>query len=257
MIVAVWTVTLAGPGSAAVPTNIPPVGNLLPIISGEFSPKALPKYEPAPIAMGLSGKVEALNGARLPALKEIDLDVDRNVSIDARGLPVCWFSVESPPMSERCRSSLVGTGAMETQVEFPEQKPIDLKSKLLVYNGGVNGGTTTIYAHAYLASPINDAIVMKIKVSKEHKGRFGTKWTFAIPKIAGGFGSTKEFSLTIHREFAYKGKRRSYLLGKCPDGHLNAHAMSVFSDGSAQADQFVRACTPTARTLSYNPPPRA
>jgi hypothetical protein len=243
MIAAVLAVMHAGLGSAAVPTTIP-IGWQLPIINGGFSPKALPKHEPAPVAMGLSGKVETLSGSRPPPLKEIDLDVDRNVSVNAKGLPVCRFSVEEPP-SRGCHPAIVGKGTMEVEVEFPEQKPIDVKSTLLAFNGGVKEGLPTIYLYACFGPPINSAIVITAKVSKERRGRFGAKWVFTIPKIAGGYGSTKAFSLTIHREFAYKGKRRSYLLAKCPDGHLNLRATSVLSDGSAQADQIVRACTAT------------
>jgi hypothetical protein len=153
--------------------------------------------------------------------------------------------VEGPPLPERCGPSLLGKGTIRAEIEFPEAEPVEVKSALLAFNQGIRDGRTTIMVYAHLGPPVSGSIVATVKVSKENKGRFGTKWAFAIPKIAGGYGSITEFNLTIHREFAYKEKRRSYLLAKCPDGHLNAHATSVFSDGSEQADQFVRACTPT------------
>jgi hypothetical protein len=46
----------------------------------------------------------------------------------------------------------------------------------------------------------------------------------------------KEFDLTFDRP--------GYLLAKCHDGHLNAHATAVFSDRSKLAGSFVWPCTP-------------
>ena len=65
-----------------------------------------------------------------------------------------------------------------------------------------------------------------------------------VPKIAGGYGSPISFSLTVGRTFTYKGKKQSYLLAKCPDGHLNAKGVGVFSDGTRLAGSLVRSCTP-------------
>ena len=45
-----------------------------------------------------------------------------------------------------------------------------------------------------------------VKISKIHNGRYGTKSVATIPKIAGGYGSVKEFALTFDRGFTYKNK---------------------------------------------------
>ena len=229
--------------SADEPTIVQ-VGGPLPIINGGFSPTALPRNKLAHIAMDLSSKVETPEGTHPPALHEVILELDKNVAVGAKGLPRCPRRVEEEEGEERCRPALVGRGTMEVEVEFPEQKPFIAKSKLLAFNGGVKGGVTTIFTHAYLSAPVSAAVVTTIEVSKVHNGRYGTNWVETFPKIAGGYGSITSFSLTVDRQFTYRGKRRSYLLAKCPDGHLNAHATSIFSDGSEQPDSFVRPCTP-------------
>jgi hypothetical protein len=38
------------------------------------------------------------------------------------------------------------------------------------------------------------------------------------------------------------GEEKSYLIARCPDGHLDARATSVFDNGYVQADSFVRSC---------------
>jgi hypothetical protein len=83
-----------------------------------------------------------------------------------------------------------------------------------------------------------------VKVSKVKNGRYGTKSVAKIPVIAGGAGSPIFFELNVDRKFTYKGKKQSYLLAKCPDGHLNAKGTGVFSDGTRLAGSVVRSCTP-------------
>ena len=107
-----------------------------------------------------------------------------------------------------------------------------LHSKLLAFNGGTKGGTTTIYIHAFLTTPVTAAVVTTVKISKEHKGRYGTHSIATIPKIAGYAGSVTAFNLTFQKKlFAYKGKKHGYLLAKCADGHFVAQAEASFHDG--------------------------
>jgi hypothetical protein len=230
------------------PPTIIKVGNLVLELNGGFSPTALPKNKLAPISLSVSGKINTADGTHPPALKEVIVETDKNGTINAKGLPVCTSgklqAQDTAHAEKACPTAIVGKGTTDVEVEFPEQKPFIAHSKLLAFNGGVKGGTTTIFIHAFLTSPVSAAVVTTVKVSKVHNGRFGTKSVATIPKIAGGSGSVKAFSLTFNRKFTYKGKKQSYLLAKCPDGHLNAHATSIFADGTKLVGDFVRACTP-------------
>lgn len=230
---------LTGLAGAEKPTIVK-LGNLELTLNGGFSPKALPKNKLASITLNVSGKIRTLDGTHLPALKEAIVDTDKNGTINAKGVPVCTSGKLQAQTSDNalkvCKKALVGKGTTTAEVEFSEQKPIDVNSKLLAFNGGVKGGTTTIFIHAFFSNPVNGAIVTTVKVSKRRSGRFGTRSIATIPKIAGGFGSVKSFSLTINRP--------GYLMAKCPDGHLNAKATSVFTDGSTLTGSFVRSCTP-------------
>lgn len=230
------------------PPTIIKAGNLVIEVNGGFSPTALPKNKLSPITLSIEGKVSTVDGKHPPALKEVILETDKNGTVNAKGLPVCTAgklnAQDTTHARKACPTSIVGTGKTDVEVEFPEQKPFIAHSELLAFNGGVSGGKTTIFIHAYLTAPVSAAVVTTVKISKVHNGRFGTKSIASVPKIAGGYGSVKDFKLTFHRTFTYKGKQQSYLLAKCPDGHLNAHATSVFSDGTKLVGDFVRACTP-------------
>ncbi len=224
------------------------VGNLELTANGSFSPTTLPKNKLAPITLNVSGKIRTLNGEHPPAVKEVVIETDKNGAINAKGLATCTSGKLQAQTTDKakaiCKASLIGEGTTTVEIAFPEQKPFPIKSKLLAFNGGVSGGKTTVFLHAYLSSPVSAAVVTAVKVTKIHKGRYGLKTVASVPKIAGGYGSPVSFSLRVGRNFTYKGKKQSYLLAKCPDGHLNAKGMGVFSDGTKLFGSLIRSCTP-------------
>ncbi len=203
----------------------------------------------APIKLNLSGKIETLDHTHPPAIQEVMIETDKNGAINAKGLPVCTSGKLQAQTSAKaraiCESALIGEGRTDVEVEFPEQPPFIAKSEVLAFNGGVKGGTTKVFVHAYLSSPVSAAVVVPVTVSKVKNGRYGLKTVAKIPKIAGGYGSPVSFSLKVDRKFTYKGKQQSYLLAKCPDGHLNAKGVGVFSGSLRLAGSLIRTCTPT------------
>lgn len=223
-------------------------GNLKITVDGGFSPTALPKAKMAPIGLNVSGKIETTDGSHPPALREFIVETDKNGAINAKGLPTCTVGKlvarETKAAEAACPKAIVGSGKTDVEVEFAESPPLIVHSKLVAFNGGVKGGVTTILIHAFLKNPVSAAVVTTVKVSKIHKGRFGTKSVASIPVIAGGYGSPVFFELTVNRKFTYKGKQQSYLLAKCPDGHLNARGTAIFSDGKHLSGEVVRPCTP-------------
>lgn len=246
-------VVAVGIAAAAKPNTKPiviqdPVHHLKVTVDGGFSPTALPKAKLAPLALNVSGKIETTDGSHPPALREFIVETDKNGAINAKGLPTCTIGKlvarETKAAEKACPTSIVGEGKTDVEVAFPESTPLLVHSKLVAFNGGVKGGVTTILIHAFLKNPVSAAVVTTVKVSKIHKGRFGTKSVASIPVIAGGSGSPVSFELNVKRKFTYKGKSQSYLLAKCPDGHLNARGTAVFSGGAQLSGEVVRPCTP-------------
>lgn len=224
------------------------VGNLRLTANGNFSPTALPRSKFAPITLNLSGKIETLDHTHPPAVREVIIETDKNGTINAKGLPVCTSGKLQAQTTAKaraiCKPAIVGEGTTQVEVAFPEQRPFVIKSELLVFNGGVSGGKTKVFVHAYLSSPVSAAVVVPVTVSRIHHGRYGLKTVAKVPKIAGGYGSPLNFSVKVGRKFTYKGKRQSYLLAKCPDGHLQAKGIGLFSGNVRLAGSLVRTCTP-------------
>jgi hypothetical protein len=239
---ALIAVSVAGLASAAgeKPVTVE-AGNLIFTFNGGFSPSKLPKNKLAPITLTAAGKIATKDGTHPPALKETIVETDKNGAINVKGIPVCKAgqlqSRDTKSAEKACPKAIIGTGQTTAEVAFPEQKPIDVHSKLLVFNGGFSGGTTTLYIHAYFAAPVSGAIVTTLKIKKHPHGRYGLKTVATIPKIAGGSGSVTSFNLKIDR--------KGVLTAKCPDGKLQANATAVFSDGTKASATIIRTCTGT------------
>jgi hypothetical protein len=229
----------AGMAAAEKPVKVI-AGDIEGIFNGGFSPKTLSKKKPTPIAFNISGKLRSLDPAEphLPALKEFQLEGDKHASIDVKGIPACLpgeiQSTDTAQARKACGPSLIGTGKTEVGIKFPDQPEIPAKSDLLVFNSGVYGAVTKLLIHAYITVPTPAAIVTTVKIKKIHKGRYGLNSVATIPKIAGGFGSVKSFSLNL---------QKGILSATCPDGHLNARGSAVFADGTKVTGAVVRTCT--------------
>jgi len=215
------------------------VGNIEVEYDGGFSPKAMPKNKLTPISFFLWSKIRTLDGKHPPAIREFQLQGDKNVAIDVKGVPTCTSgklqSQTTSAARKVCGPAIVGSGTTEVEVEFTEQPKIPVKSELLAFNGGVKGGVTTLFIHAYLSAPVTAAIVTTVKIKKIHKGRYGTESIAIVPKIAGGAGSVTYFKLKFDK---------GILFGKCPDGKLQAHGTAVFADSTKASATVIRPCTP-------------
>jgi hypothetical protein len=237
---ALIAVSVAGIATGAKPVTVE-AGNLIFTFNGEFKPAKLPKNKLAPITLTASGKISTKDGTHPPALKETIVETDKNGTINVKGLPKCTSgqlqSRDTKAAEKVCNKAKIGQGQTTVEVQFPEQKPIDVNSKLLVINGGFSGGTTTLYIHAYFSAPVTGAIVTTLKIKKINKGRYGLLTKATIPKIAGGSGSVKSFNLAI--------TKRGVLTAKCPDGKLQANATAIFADGTKASAPIVRTCTGT------------
>jgi hypothetical protein len=228
------------------------------MFNGDFKPKKLPKSEMAPVAVNIQGKISTADGTHPPALREVTIDFDKNGTVDVTGLPSCRRSQlerRGTKAARRiCRQSIVGTGIAHVGIEASEQGPIPLP--LTLFNGGVEGGTTTLFIHTSIPAPTPTPIVAAVKLRKHHGGRYGLRAVSTIPPIADGSGSVLDYSFTIERLFEHKGTRQRYAIARCFDDRLSARMRSVFSEGTEVVGTVVRACTPKAdRSTKLRPEP--
>lgn len=224
------------------------VGNLFLGDNGGISPSKLPKHGTAPVTARIRGKIGTLDGTHPPAMRDVEVEVDKTIQVDAVGLPICSQSQlqarSSADARRACGHALVGSGTAGVEVAFPEQAPFSSTGPLLLFNGGVHGRTTTVLIHAYVNVPAPTAIVAPATVTRIHNGRFGLMLRAKIPRIAGGAGSPTSFELKIGRRYTYRGRQKSFLRAGCPTGSWATRGSVEFSDATRLGLTHVFACTP-------------
>ena len=235
-------------GSALAKPQTFRVGNLLLTDNGGIVPTKLPKRKPAPVTASLRASISTVDGSHLPAAREVVIDVDKNIHVNAKGLPICkdgQLEARDTTAARRiCGGAIVGTGSGLVEIAFPEQKPIMVSSPLTLFNGGVKGDETTVFVHAFITIPVPAAIVTAVKMTPTHGGPYGTHMVAKIPVIAGGSGSVTKFNLSVHRKFTYKGRKESFLTASCPTGHYLTKGHVLFDDNTLIKITHILPCTP-------------
>lgn len=223
-------------------------GNICVADDGGISPTKLPRHEQAPVTARLNAEIGTRDGSHPPAFESMDLKIEKNISIDPVGLPTCRVgqlqATSSAAAKRACGDAIVGSGKAEVEVAFPEQAPFRSTGPLVLFNGGLEGATTTLLLHAYVNVPAPTAIVTKAKVTRIHDGRFGLRIQATVPKIAGGSGSVTKFELEVGRKFTYEGKKKSFLTASCPNGVWMAKGEAKFVDGTTLHITHPFPCTP-------------
>ncbi|HEY6730299.1 MAG TPA: hypothetical protein VI039_04655 [Solirubrobacterales bacterium] len=223
-------------------------GNICVTDDGGISPSKLPRHGKAPVTARLNAEISTRDGSHPPPFEAMDLEVEKTIGIDAVGLPTCRkgeiVARTSAEAKRACADAIVGSGEAEVEVAFPEQAPFRSTGPLVLFNGGVQGPTTTLFLHAYVNVPAPTAIVVKATVTRIHRGRFGLHILAKVPKIAGGAGSVTNFNLKVGRRFTYEGKRKSFLVAGCPTGTWLTKGDARFGDGTRLSILHAFPCVP-------------
>lgn len=223
-----------------------PIGNMVIIADGGFTPTTLPKHENAPIKLYGNAKFTTTDGTRPSPLRRLEIEFDKHGAVETRGLPKCTrkklVATTTKTARRLCPGAIVGTGFGTALVELPEQDGIKASSPLTLFNGPRVHGNPSVLGHAHLDYPAPTTYVVLIEIEKISNGRYGFRTVADFPRIANDYGSPISGHLKIGREWTYKGKRLSYANAHCADGRLQAHAEFSFKNGDAVSGTVFRPC---------------
>jgi len=198
-------------------------GNLVLTFGGTSIPKKLPRHRYAPVSTLIFGKIATSDGTHPSAMRESVIDIDKDVRVDPRGLPVCkpgQLEARNTSAAKRvCGKSTIGHGIAHAEIAFPEQAPIKVTSPITVFNGGGNARRSKMLIHTFITIPVPSAIVTRVTIRKRGTGIHAIA---KIPQIAGGSGSVLDFRFKLGRNFRVRGHRKSYAMARCPDGVFKA-----------------------------------
>jgi hypothetical protein len=199
---------------------------------GAVLPRKLPAHELAPVGLEIHGTIAMEGGGHPVALHEVVIDVDKDVAVEANGLPACRRQLlEGRGMSAArhlCRAAIVGSGVAHVGLASSETT---LEAPLTLFNGGTSGGETRLLVHTAIGTPNPVPVVSSVKVQRMDPG-LHTVWR--IPGILGGDGSLLDFKLKVERRFIREGIERSYLSARCPDGAFRVNVPDVLFRNDAR-----------------------
>jgi hypothetical protein len=216
---AVLSVAVAGIALAKQAETTIRAGNLVLTFGGGFTPEKLSKNEYTPVTADLFGKITTSDGTHPSAFRETVVDVDKDLRVNVKGLPICTpgqlEARDTEAALKVCGNTELGTGTAHAEIAFPEQRPIKVSSPLKVFNGGERGGKVKLLVHTFITVPAPTAIVTQVIIQRKGSGLHSVA---KVPVIAGGSGSALDFSFKLGKTYTYKGKRVGYLEARCPDG---------------------------------------
>lgn len=213
-LLALGVATIAGAASTKIRA-----GNLILTFGGSTSPTKLPKNKYAPVKAIIFGKVATSDGTHPSALRETIVDIDKDVKLNVKGLPVCnagQLTARNTRAAKRvCGKTTLGSGIAHVEIAFPEQPPIRVTSPITVFNGGGTAQKSKLLIHTFLTVPVPAAVVTQVAITKRGTGVHAVA---KVPVVAGGSGSVLDFRFKLGRTYTYKGRKMAYSMAKCPDG---------------------------------------
>jgi hypothetical protein len=221
--------------TSAVPVAIPPVPRLAVTIGGSISPRVLPADEYVPVRWHLFGKFGTSDGKHPPALRELEVDVDRDVKLNVRGFPSCHGArLERRSSSDAmaaCRDALLGKGRANLEIAEDEGLPTLLAARVLVFNGGRRAGVAKLLIHTFVKLPVPTAIVTRVTIATKATGLHTVA---RIPVIAAGRGSLVGIAFELGATYVHKGRKVGYFEARCPDEVFKLDVKKLLFKNEAQ-----------------------
>ncbi len=212
---AVGLLTCASLASATVIQQ----GNLRITVLSQVLPYKLPRVGTAPIAVFVSGHLDAPKGGIPPQLQRMTVEVNKHGLLQSKGLPTCPLKAIQPASTERalasCGDAVIGSGQFWAHIVLPDQGAYGTHGRLLIFNGK-QGGRPVIFTHIFTANPFFSSFVIPFGIEKISKGAYGTRLTASLPEALGDWGYVDRIKLTLKRKYTYKGKQLSYFNAGCP-----------------------------------------
>jgi hypothetical protein len=226
-------------------------GTLIVSLDGGIAPRKLPRHEPAPAAIHLSGDLRTADGSPLPRLRQVELAVGGRGVLGTRGLPTCSRTqiVAATPRGAlaACGDALVGSGRLDVEVFIEGQEPFEFRASLRAFNGRLRSGAHVIWLHVFGRRPPSSFVLPF--VVRHRPGAFGTALVATLPPGLGPWPHLARFEMTFGRRFSYRGAPRSFLSADCPlpkrftAGLFPfARATYSFATGTSVSATIVRGC---------------
>jgi hypothetical protein len=208
-------VCLSG-GASAQGVTVSGTG-LTTTITATVAPKRLPKRGGVPVKLIVVGhrSTDTQSGSNPDVLEGIELLLDRQLSIDTKGLASCptvkLSGVEPSVARKRCGRALIGRGQLVETYKLAEQPPTIFRHTILFFNAG---GAVVAYETTVAASapshhfPASATLIGNARRLKVPIGLVDT--------------SEASFRFIFDRTWRQRKSKHSYLSARCQTGTIKS-----------------------------------
>jgi hypothetical protein len=211
------------------------VGPLWVSATATVQPREFPRHGSAPITLSSITRVGTHDGSTPPTLKTLLFVLDKNGTVDTRGLPTCTTAKlegTTPAQArKRCAGALVGKGTAKVLVTMPGQAPFRITSPLSFFNGPRSGGMPTLIAHGYETVPAAKTLLVSTPIERIAGGRYGYRVQVELPEFAGGHGAPLLAEAKIGATRTRGGREVGYINARCNGGRLQVTGSARFTNG--------------------------
>jgi hypothetical protein len=222
------------------------VGPIWISATATMKPRELPAHGNRPIFLTSVTRVGTHDGSTPPTLQTLIFQLDRNGTIDTKGLPTCSTAKlegTTPAQADkRCAGALVGKGTGKALVTMPGRAPFQMTSAISFFNAAPTGGKTTLIAHAYETVPEPKALLVPIVVEKVAKGRYGFHVRVEMPEVAGGYGAPTLAEASIGATRKQGSKKVGFIEAHCSGGRLQVEGKLTFTNGDSFPTTLTSPC---------------
>ncbi|HET7507118.1 MAG TPA: hypothetical protein VFJ53_02050 [Solirubrobacterales bacterium] len=211
------------------------IGSVKVSATATLKPRELPAHGNRPVFLSSITRVGTTDGSSPPTLQTLLFQLDRNGTVDTKGLPTCTTAKlegTTPAVArKRCAGALVGKGTGKALVTMPGRAPFTITSPLSFFNGPPDHGRPTLIAHGYETVPAPQALLVPITIERIAHGRYGFRAEVQLPEIAGGYGAATLAEAKIGAVRKRGGREVGYINAHCVGGRLQVYGSAKFTDG--------------------------
>ena len=220
-------------------------------LDGSTSPRRVPRHRYGPVSLTISGTIHDNRSSVPRRLTSLEIAFGARGGLKTAGLPRCPRArlnhATQRQALARCRSALVGHGAILTEVSLNPKRPILARAGALAFNGRADGHPA-VWVHAYSASP-PVSFVLPFHLRRLRTGAYGVLLRAPVARALGRWPRLRSFRITFSRRYRYRGAPRSYLNAHCPlppRFHIGffplARATYHFAPGPTLTTTILRGC---------------
>jgi hypothetical protein len=252
LVVGLAVVMSAGVGTAAGGETVVTVqteGESAVSLGFGLTPKVLPVRGRQVAKLVIGVEEEGAEGIP-PGISRATFGIDRAIELDPLGFPPCrspateGVQVDSAGASETdCRRSIVGRAEAKIMFAYPENDPITVVGRGIVYFAGDRPGGSDLLVKLPFGMPLSGNLDLIVPIRSVSERGIGTDLRIKIPEIADGYGILRSLRLELGRVYSRGGERADYVDAECRRGKLRAALSVVLGDGTEAREESTRACS--------------